>query len=177
MLALIRLFWDICTFQRGPQDTPHSSFLFGLLLVLDLVLGFLSLLIPDNKGLTHPLSQTIPYILVDELITMGFVMLTLWTRGYLSRAVKTITTMLAVDIILGLAHMPFGVLAATAGHQVNMLGLFYLGTMVILLWQLAVYSHIFRHALSVSIFRAGGYSLVLFILSLLIRAQMLPVTG
>ena len=58
-----------------------------------------------------------------------------------------------------------------------MLAMFYLGTMMIFIWELGIYSHIFRHALATSIFRAGGYALLLFVLSFVVYAQMLPVAA
>jgi len=177
MSALIRLFWDICTFQRGPQDTPHSPFLFGVLLFIKLVFELATFFIPDGTGTILPLSNIIPYLLADAAISIGVIYLILWTHGHTGRALQTLTATLGVDIIIGFAQLPFKFLANAAGDQMNMLAMFYLGTMVIFIWELAVYSHIFRHALSTSIFRAGGYALLLFILSFVVYYQMLPVAG
>ena len=109
--------------------------------------------------------------------SLGVIYLVLWLHGYASRGLQTITATLGVDIVLGLAQLPFKFLASTAGNQTNMLALFYLGSMVIFIWELAVYSNLFRHALSTSIFRAGGYALLLFILNIYVNYQMIPVTG
>jgi hypothetical protein len=177
MSALIRLFWDICTFQRGPQDTPYSPFLLASLLLVKLAIELAMYIIPDGKGATLPLSIVVPYLLVDAMASMGMIYLVLWLHGHAARSLQTITAMLGVDVILVLAQVPFKFLAGTAGHQPNMLGLFWLGTIVLLFWELAVYSNIFRHALSTSIFRAGGYALLLFILSIYVNYQMLPVSG
>jgi hypothetical protein len=177
MSALIRLFWDICTFQRGPQDTPYSPFLFGSLLLVKLAFEFATFFIPDGNGTTIPASIVIPYLLVDAALSMGVVYLVLWIHGRATRSLQTITTTLGVDIILGFAQLPFKFLAGSAGDQTNMLVMFYLGTMVIFMWELGVYTNIFRQALSTSIFRAGGYALLLFILSFVIYDQMIPVAS
>ena len=175
MSALIRLFWDICTFQRGPQDTPYSPFLFGSLLLINLGIEFATFLIPDAKGATTPVSSVIPYLLVDAVSAMGLAYLALWVHGRAARSLQTITTLLGADIFISVAQLPFNFLASSASDQVNLQAMFYLGTMVISLWELAVYTHIFRHALSTSIFRAGGYALLMFILSFVVYYQMLPV--
>ena len=177
MSALIRLFWGVCIFQRGPQDTPYSPFLFGALLVLNLGYGFALFLISDGSGVTLPASSVIPYLLADVASSMGAVYLILWIHGHTARSLQTITTLLGAELIIGIAQLPFKFLASTAGEQPNMLAMFYLGTMVIFMWELAVYTHIFRHALSTSIFRAGGYALLLFILSFVVYYQMLPVAS
>jgi hypothetical protein len=177
MSALIRLFWDICTFQRGPQDTPYSPFLLGSLLLIKLVFEFATFFIPDGTGTTLPVSSVVPYLLVDAAVSIGMIFLILWTHGYVARSLQTITATLGVDIILGLAQLPFKFLANAAGNQSEMLVMFYLGTMVIFMWELGVYSHIFRHALATSIFKAGGYALLLFILSFVVYDQMLPVAS
>jgi len=177
MSALIRLFWDICIFKRGPQDVPYSQFLLGIMMALEFLLGFLAMLIPDNQGATRPLSQIIPFLLADILLTIGFTSLVLWLHGKVVRIRQTITTLFGVDILLGFIHLPFIFVAMAAGKQVEMLGMYYLGTMIVLMWQLGVYSSVFRHALSISIFRGGGFALVLFFLSLYLRALMLPVAN
>jgi hypothetical protein len=175
MSALIRLFWDICTFQRGPQDTPYSPFLFGALLFINLALGFATFLVPDGKGVTTPVSSAISYLLVDAVSSMGLVYLALWLHGHTARSLQTITTLLGIGIVITVAQLPLNFLASNAGDQVNMQTMFYLGTMVIFIWQLALYTQIFRQALSTTIFRAGGYALLMYILSFVVYFQMLPV--
>ena len=177
MSALIRLFWDICTFQRGPQDTPYSPFLFGSLLFVKLAFEFATFFIPDGNGTTLPVTSIVPYLLADAVISMGVIFLILWTHGHAERTLQTLMATLGADIILGIAQLPFKFLASSAGGQTNMLTMFYLGVIVIFLWELGVYSHIFRHALSTTIFKAGGYALLLFILSFVIYDQMLPVAS
>jgi hypothetical protein len=176
MSALIRLFWSICIFQRGPQDVPYSPFLFGGALLINILFGLFALMIPDYHGATQPLARVIFFLVVATLISVGFVIMVLWVHGHVSRSLQTLTTMLAADTITGLAQIPFSLLVSVAGNNGALVLLFYLGMMAALMWQLAVYTHIFRHALSVSVFRGGAYALVLFILSLMIQAQMLPVT-
>lgn len=175
MLALIRLFWDICTFRRGPQDVPYSPFIFTVLLIINLSLGLVSLFIPDNRGETHSLSQILPFLVVATLMTIFYVILVLWAHGHVARTLQTLTTMFATDTLLGIVQLPFSFLAAVAGKQMMLILIFYLGMMGLLMWQLAVYTHIFRQALSASVFRGGSYALILFVLSIMIQAMMLPV--
>jgi len=177
MSALIRLFWDICIFRRGPQDVPYSQFLFGSLLFIKLTFELATFFIPDGMGSTLPATTVIPYIVVDALASIAAIYAILWLHGHRDRAIQTLTTTLGVDIIIGMAQLPFKFLASSAGTQINMLAMFYLGTMVIFVWELSVYSHVFRQALSTSIFRAGGYALLLFIMSFVIYYQMIPVTS
>lgn len=176
MSSLLRLFWDICTFRRGPQDTPYSPFLFGLLLVVYLAFGLGTYLLPDSRGVTHPLIQIIAYLLVDAIIWMSLVFLILRAYGFATRSLQTITSLLAVEIILNFVQLPFVLIVSGASSQTvgtSLINIF--GTMLILLWELAIYTHIFRNALSTSIFKAGGFALVLFVVSIVINFQMLPV--
>lgn len=177
MSALIRLFWDICTFRRGPQDTPYSSALFGILLMINLAYGYVSFLIPDGKGGSPSATVILPFLLVHTVLTLGMVYLVLWMHGRAARSVQTITAMLGADMLIGFARLPFLFLAAQTGEQVNLLVMLYLGFMVTIGWELAVHTHIFRHALSTTIFRGGAYALLLFALSLVIHYQMLPVAS
>ena len=175
MSALIRLFWDICTFKRGPQDTPYSPFLFTSLLLINLGFEFVMFLVPDGKGLTPPTSSVIAYLLVDAASMIGLVYLALWTNGRTARGLQTITSILGADILISVVQLPLNFLVSAASNQAYMPTLFYLGTMLIFIWELVVYTHIFRHALSTSIFRAGGYALLMFVLSFVVYYQMLPV--
>lgn len=177
MLSLLRLFWEICKFKRGPQDVPYSSFLFGALLTIDLILGMLILLIPDYKGHTLPLSIILPYILADAGVTISFVFLVLWGHGHTRRLMQTLCSMLGIDILFGAVHAPISMLAVSAGDQSGILGFFYMATILMLMWQLIINSNIFRHAVSASIFLGGTYAVVLFFLSLYLRSLMLPVPG
>lgn len=175
MSALIRLFWDICIFRRAPQDVPYSSFLLGILLLVKLVFEFVAYQIPDANGMTLPTSVVVPYLLVDAAATIVFIYLILWFHGHTARSVQTITASLGVDIIVGVAQLPLQYLASAVGTQPGMVGLFYMGSMAIFVWELAVYTYVIRHALSTSVFRAGGYALLLFILGFVINFNMIPV--
>ncbi|MBI1422489.1 MAG: hypothetical protein GC149_03410 [Gammaproteobacteria bacterium] len=177
MLALIRLFWDICTFRRGPQDVPHSFFLLGSLLLVKLAIELVIFYIPNGTGATLSLSAVVPYMLADAAIAMGVVYLIVWLNGYAARGLQTVTATVGVDIVLTIAQLPFKYLVSSAGNQADKVAIFYFGTMLIFLWELGIYSHVFRHALSTSIFKAGGYALLCFILSFVIYYQMLPVAG
>ena len=178
MSALLRLFWDICIFRRGPQDMPYSRFLFGGLLLAYLIFGLFIYLLPDSKGFSHPLNQIMLYLFVDTAAWMGVLYLILRSHGYAARALQTLTTLLAIEIVLNLAHLPFILLVSGTGSQTVMSTLLNVfGTMLILLWELALYTHILRNALATSIFKAGGFALMLFVLSIVINLQMLPVSN
>lgn len=177
MSALIRLFLGICTFKRGPQDVPYSPFLLGFILVVKLLFEFATSLIPDSKGATLPVGTVVSLLFVDTGFIILFVYIVLWLNGRTARSVQTITTMLGVDLIVDLAKLPLQYLASSAGNQPSMLGLFYIGSMAVFVWELMIFSHVFRHALSTTIFRAGGYALLLFVLGLVISLQLIPVSN
>ncbi|HAU13990.1 MAG TPA: hypothetical protein DCS92_09790, partial [Gammaproteobacteria bacterium] len=52
MKPLFVLFWQLCRFQKGPQDVPYSQVLLLLLLVAELALGMATILLlePLNMG-------------------------------------------------------------------------------------------------------------------------------
>jgi len=175
MLALIRLFWKICTLQRGPQDVPYSVFLFASLVLLDLLIGMLIFKIPDAGGADHPFGKILAFLLADKASFIGAVYVIMSVHNRTKRGLQTLTAATGIDVILNLLHLPFVLLASGAKGHPGVSTLFVFGTMAIFIWQIVAYSHIFRNALGISMFKAGGYALFLFVLYMVVISLMFPV--
>lgn len=169
MQALVKIFWDICLFRRGPQDTPPSLYLLALLLALNLVFAFIMLRVPDNNGMAPDGGQILRFLLVHTLVIFALVYVILWASRYKARFLQTITAMQGADLIVGLAQLPLHVLAANITDQVSLAMVVFIGFMFTIGWGLAIHTHIFRHALSCSIFRGGAFAILILFTSLYVQ--------
>lgn len=176
MLVLIRLFWNICLLKRGPQDVPYSVFLLAGMLTIDMLIGLVIYLIPDALGTVHSTGRVFIYLLANNLSFMAAIYVILSLHGRTARSLQTISAMLGVDIILNLMHTPILLLASSAKQHPAISLLFVLGAMAIFVWEMVAYSHILKQALAISMLRAGGYALLLFVLYLVINYLSFPVS-
>ncbi|MEO8673440.1 MAG: hypothetical protein ABI411_19160 [Tahibacter sp.] len=138
---------DICIFRRGPQDLPHApQLMLGVLVlgtVFDVAVGALML---DRAG-----------ALTESLVSSGFsaavmyALLRLRQRG--SRFVQAFLAQLSCGLALSMLLLPLlwimGPPPASPDALTPMHGLIALAILSVMLWLLAVNSHIFRHALDV----------------------------
>jgi len=176
MLALIRLFWNICLLKRGPQDVPYSAFLLAGMLTIDMLIGLVIYMIPDAKGTVHPIGRVFVYLLANNFSFMGAIYIILSVHGRTARSLQTISAMFGVDIILNLLHTPILLLASNAKSHPAISLLFVFGAMAIFVWEMVAYSHVLRQALAISMLKAGGYALLLFVLYLVVNFLTFPVT-
>lgn len=140
MTAFVKLFVDICFFKKGPQDIPASSFLFRLVLLAYFLIG-VSLLMLQATWL-----DAVIQALAEAGVTLGFIWLTLLVSHKAARFQQTATAMLGTDALISIGALPLLVwLEAGSSIQFPYPYILLLGLM---LWHLAIVSHILRHALS-----------------------------
>jgi len=175
MYALVKLFWDICLFRRGPQDTPPLPNLLALLVILNLVFAFILLQIPNSKGLAPESGQIIRFLLLHTIVIFALVYVILWASRFRSRFLQTMIAMLGADLVVSLAQLPLHILASYITDQVSLAMVVFIGFMFTIGWGLAIHTHIFRHALSCSIFRGGAFAILVFIASMYVQLQVLRV--
>jgi len=149
LLTFLRPFFDICCFRRGPQDLPASSMLLGLA-------GGAYLLV--NTGLlamSQPLPRAAAAAAAETVLLGALVYPILSLRGVTARWLQTTTAMVGTGLIFSAAALPVfagGYMAARSGQGAG--EIFLLLTVVLIVWNLGVTAHIFRHALSAPF--AGG---------------------
>lgn len=149
MLAVLRLFWDICLLRRPPQDIPYSQPLLNVLLLIYAVVAFLALSPTDDIQRT----------LVEVAVQMGLVAIFVWgmltLTGHSARFKQTFCAFLGADALISVLALPalaIGQAEAGSGTMVVVL--------VLMLWNWVVVGHIIRHALSQSLSVGLGVALL-----------------
>ncbi len=142
MFILLREFLHICLFRRGPQDLPAST----PLLVLCLLASMLGSVVIAATSLT--LSMAVMSAVAETLFMCAVVYLLLWVRGHAARWQQTVTAIAGTGVVLILLALPLLAWILAAEAQSAAAGLPILLFYGIIIWNLMVLGHIFRHALS-----------------------------
>lgn len=158
MRALLDLFLDICLFRRGPQDVPPSEMLLRLCLAA-YGLSYLLLLLIDVDPPTALL-----LVVVDLLLLIGLAQAALTLNGYRDRLLQTLTALAGTGTLLQMLSLPVTVWlqqeVARDGIPVLPLLLWF----ALLIWSIAILTHILRQALSAALglglLYALGYVLI-----------------
>lgn len=150
MVALLRLFIDLCLLRAKPQDLPASPSLLGATLI-SYTLTSLAL---ATAGWV--LERAILYALVDALTMALLTHTMLLLRKVPARLTQTLTALAGSGTLLGLAAWPL-----VAAQSPLLL------SFVMMVWSIAVTANILRHALSVNltlgILASLGYVVVTFV--------------
>lgn len=169
MYALFNLFLDICLLRKGPQDVPPSPILLKLTLLAYGVSSLLILLLVTAAG------AAIMQALTDILLLAGLTYVALHSVQLSARYTQTLTALAGAGTLLGVLALPlFFWIGQAAQRQTDasLPGLLFLGLIV---WDLAVMSHILRHALSVNRWIGLLYALAYFFISIMLRNLLFPV--
>jgi len=168
MLQLIRVWFDICLFRKGPQDLPASGFILGLSLgcyaLVALLVASPSLGVMDAARLA----------VVDTGMLAGFVTMLLYLQSKTERINQTLSALAGSGCLMGLFALPL-VLLVDPGQPADqvpaLLGGFWL---LLLIWNLFVMAHIMRHALSTSFAIGLGAAVLYALVSMQIVASVFP---
>ncbi len=163
MYELSLLFFQIATFQKGPQDVPVSSMV--LRIVLPVYVAINSLILFLNGALSTALLQ----IAVDFALIVLFCWPLLYVSGKLPRFPQTLAAMLGTDAVISFFALPA---IATLNSHANDLA--YFAMLALVLWHWLVSGHIMKHALDRSLFFGLGLALLYIMLSSQIMAALFP---
>lgn len=165
MQQLVKLFWDICRLQKGPQDVPAAHVLFWLLLcagfIVDLIIAV------NFVDFQHAL-LLVP---ADTLALFGVVAGLLVILGYANRIIQTLTALIGTGLIFSLIRLPVMFIVRLVPQNA---GLFGFVEIIILVWSLVVIAHILRHALSIHLLLAGALAFGYFMLSYQLVNYLIP---
>ncbi len=168
MSFLLQLFKDICLFKKGPEDTPSSInlliFLFITNLFSEIILG-LSV-------------YSLSFIMSAILSIISVVVLVLYTVFWLyifklkSRILQTITAFLGISLFMNVCFL----LPMLTLWKLNIISesTFGFSTIIFLMWSLSIYVHIYKNALSISLFQSIALTITSFIL---INTISINITG
>lgn len=165
-MPLIRLFLDISLFNKGPQDTPASTFLLALTVAANLIVGIgLSVLEADW-------ADALVQSLAGSFLLAGFLWIALSVTRKLSRFLQTATAAFGCDTLIGAVAAPL-----LSGSQLTPEGKGVAGILLslLLLWQITVIGHIVRHALSVPFMAGLGLAFVYTVVSYMTMMALFPI--
>lgn len=148
MAELLIRFLKICLLSQGPQDLPYSSALLRGTLLLYFVTGLFGL----SPILT--LEQSLPVMAVDLALLLVYSGLVLKAFKKPQRFVQMVSALAGVGAIFQLVEWPLLIKLALAevtgpiSAEIQMLWL------IVVSWNLAVYSHIFRESFEIRLLSA-----------------------
>jgi hypothetical protein len=131
-----------CLLRRRPQDDPlsYSALQWSIVtyVLMDLLQARASSDWPASLGLT----------LLDTLIMVLFVWSVLLLMKKSARLVQVLTALAGTGTVMGIVGLPLILQAIRTQAEDSPAGILVLGWLLMLVWNIAVQAHIFRHALS-----------------------------
>lgn len=166
VLIVLQAFWQILLLKKSPETIPYSPLLLTTALMLHLLVGI-------GGGLIN-LAGDVALIqaALGTLLLVGFTYLLMMFHGLGNRLVQTMTALAGCEFLIGLMGLPLSVWIVSV-DKAN-LALPVMLTLLLLGWYVAVFAHIWRHALEVSKWRgflfAIGYVIISITLTSLVQA-------
>ena len=151
-------FFNLCRFHLKPQDLPTSTVLLGLTLLLYTLTNII-------LSLAHvSLPQAMLSSLVETSLLIALVSSLLYVTHHPGRIIQSLTALAGADSVLGMLSGPpmLWLHSANLNHSDMTIPLLLL--LALIIWSLAVYAHVLRHALEVSFVTGLVLSLMIFIL-------------
>lgn len=165
---LVRLFWDICRFRRGPQDVPASD---ALLTMVLLGYALMSLLV---LSFDYSPQDAITATLADVMFMLLSTAAILGVFGRQQRLRQTLSAYAGCGTLYNIAVVPLIWSLGSVG-QVNSDGaLPALLLQLLTVWALAVNTRILQRAIETTLINAFLLSLTLVVLNLQIVQMVLP---
>ncbi|MDH5472459.1 MAG: hypothetical protein OEY61_06335 [Gammaproteobacteria bacterium] len=171
MTALLKTYLNLCLLSDGPQDLPYSVFLFRILLGLYFISGVLSIL-PSST-----FTESVMVMCVDIFVLLVFCWFCLRGFNKSSRYNQMMSAILGTGSLFQILAWPlmfYFEMAEAKNTVIPELGFLLL---ILISWNLAVYAHIFRHALSIRLSVAFLITLAFAILSIASRQLLFPELG
>jgi hypothetical protein len=165
MQAIVKAFWQIALFRQGPEDLPDSQPLLFLAAMAYVLVDTVVIL------LLYPQEALLPLLLLD----VGF--LTLWSMGvlrlfgYSARIKRTLTALFGAGALLQVLAFPLSAWPAFGIPIEIPIGVRIAVSLVILLWSVAVYGHVFSRSLTRPLGIGLLFSIIYFIVIYEFAAQ------
>jgi hypothetical protein len=170
LMALARLFWDICLFRRGPEDVPASRALMSINLLVYASAGLVIL------SFDFDASAAFPATLIDTLFLMASAVILLLLFRRPERMRQTITALAGCGALISVLAIPlqgwrsYGVANNLDVSIPELMLLFLFG------WIVMVNARIFQRAIDSSLMTAATIALVQIIVSQQLINLVLPST-
>lgn len=165
-LALV--FVDIALHRRGPEELPAARFLTGLLLVVDVGIGLLSL------SALGQLQADALLLVLDCAFFLAYVFVTLRLFRHERRFGQTASALLGTDVLFSLIGLPLALWGRGDDVAADSINLPTLLRLLLLLWWVDVTGYILSRAIGRPYF-VGVLFVILYVMaSLSIRDLLAP---
>ncbi len=143
-IVLLRTFFDICIFRKRPQDIPFANELFVVTMFMYLVVSA-AISYP-----AHPSFAAFISGIVDTVMLVSVTYLFVYLRSVPKRWLQTTTALAGTGFIFNLLALPLFYLRVYVSQEPTSQSSIETLILLLVFWNLAVTSHIFRHAFSSS---------------------------
>ena len=165
MQQLIRVFWDIALWRRGPRDLPVSRPLFAAVALAYVLVSAL------QSRLVYGPSLMLPRALADLALTLAIFWATLRIARRPHRFAQTALAVLGTGTLLSLPVLALQLIAAQAGAHGPVATFLSIASVPLLVWYLFVVGQIVRLALESPLFTGMAVAMSYFVLSYLVLEQ------
>ncbi len=170
MKPLFTLFWQLCRFQRGPQDVPHSPPLLAFLVILLLLLSGAMVLVFEPTYMTEKLMGSAAALAA----WFALVFLLLKFKGLGNRFAQTMTACIGTDLVINVLSLPFqaAIVNLPAESGVGAVGRF--GLLALMIWDILVKGHIYAYSMNMGRLQGNFLAICMWLAILLISFRFLP---
>jgi len=163
MYELLKLFFEICLFKKGPQDIPGSKGLLPLLIPVYASVSFL--LLKLSTGWLNAAMQ----VLVEILLILGATRIILFLARKPARYQQTASALMATDALISFFALP--AMATLVGQGA---GLAFIVIIMLMIWHWAISGHIFSKALEQPFTFGLGVAFLYILVSYQVMALLFP---
>jgi hypothetical protein len=169
LYTIIYTFLSICFMRLAPQDLPYSRSFLVVLTTLYLLLASMISLWFGNS-----LQQAFVYNITGIALTYILTFSLLYFTKFIQRSVQTLTAIMGVDIIFHLVTIPLLLLETFLKSINGDTGLVQVLVIILMGWNLTIYAHILRHALSSELLVGFAVTFVYLIVIIMVLQVLLP---
>lgn len=170
MKALFSLFWQLCRFQKGPQDVPHSPPLLALLVMALMSLSVLIVFWFEPKYVSEKLMGSALALAAWFLLLF----LLLKFKGLGNRFVQTMIACLGTDLVISLSSVPMQMAVVSVEAETTLGSLSRFGLLTLMIWDILVKGRIYSGAMNLGRLQGNFLSICIWISMLLISYQFIP---
>lgn len=163
MYLLLKLFFDICLLQKGPEDIPVSTGLLFLLIPVYAVISFLILILSIDS------SSAILQVGVEIALLLLSCKVILVVANKPERYQQTASALIGTDTLISFFALP--AMASLIGQGT---ALPFFSVVALMLWHWLISGHIFSHALAKPLTFGLGVAFLYILLSYQVMALLFP---
>ena len=156
---------EIAVYRRGPESLPDSSFLLGLLLVVDLILGLGDLALYGSLN-----AVGLMLLATHTVLLFAFVFALLMFFKLERRFRQTMSALLGVDVVVYFVFFPVALVGLALNLDLESQQ-FFSFRLVLYIWWFVVAAMVLARSLSQSLILGFMFAILYFLTSLSITEQ------